>query len=136
AESAESSRDEDEDPDSLFEEGIAGAREMLALGRIEGESLLFPLLHRVGQALLLGFIAVTRSILSELLDSGVALKPNLMSGVPLLYSYSLVDSLPEEIRAVSLIPRGLRSDLQEPERKEGLVLYAADLVMTTQSIAY
>lgn len=38
--------------------------------------------------------------------------------------------------AVSLIPRGLRSDLQEPERKEGLVLYAADLVMTTQSIAY
>lgn len=32
AKSAESSRDEDEDPDSLLEEGIAGAREMLALG--------------------------------------------------------------------------------------------------------
>lgn len=30
AESAESERDED--PDSLLEEGIAGAREMLALG--------------------------------------------------------------------------------------------------------
>lgn len=29
------------------------------------------------------------------------------------------------------VPRGLRSDLQEPERKEGLVLYAADLVITT-----